>query len=426
MSQITYNDISLPYPFTSSFRQEAVYDDFSHTDMCLVKYDIQVQCLIGVDYLALLCPEFASSDVSNAAGVMKVVRQKLMTPRKELTLYLDDENLIPSSQEGQRGDLDAKNGPMPQRCDILAVTASTFILSYHITAHYWEKYETDGSRSLDVNTNLAAGTVLYNRWTETVEIDDRDMSRRVREGKFMIRSNNVGGFLADQLRVQMATISLPKGFVREQQRYTQSPDGLGLSYYIVDREAFKLPPPVAFKARGTYTESTTALGAIRYGEVRLHLEGSKESRQHKLLEQAISIAASKLYIQGAKAGTSGNSVLKFALLEFAVIHVDMYENSVDIQIKCKLTAKRIKFQGMPFTGVMTFTPQSDGFPSHAPPYTARGTASLLLQAAAYNNPDLNFSLGIGQTTTTTNPLVTDGDARVQVPGIIPGQGGKKG
>src|SRR5690606_15107838 len=114
---------------------------------------------------------------------------------------------------------------------------------------------------------------------EIIEIDDRNYSRRTREGKYRIRSDNFQGQIADQFRRDLAVVSIPNGFLRKSAKYTQTPDGLGLEYHIVDEEVYKPPPAPAFKAQGSYTEEVTRGGVNRYCEVNVRLEGDKITDQ---------------------------------------------------------------------------------------------------------------------------------------------------
>jgi hypothetical protein len=419
---------------TTAFRQEVVYDDLSQTDICVIKFDIQVTCLISTDYLEAIAPQYRNTDVANAASVMELIRTDLLRPRKDLSFVVNGQELIPQRTENMRGTVDAKNGPQPQRCDIVQMTSSCFVLTYHVVAHYWERYDLDGSASVDLNENLPSSMIMYNRWTESVDIDETDMTRRTRDGKFMIRSNNDAGYMADQLRSQLAVIGVPEGFLRESRTYTQAPDGLGLMYRIVDREAFKMPPSPAFTARGEYEEVASSLGAIRHGIATVELRGSKTTPQHRLVEVALSVVGAKLGINGATVSVQ-NGKVRFNYLEHSSLKVNMYENVVKYSARAMLTGKREQFRGLPVTGSLVVTPGSDyNLPgstsgdagTYVPPYTDRGTASILLQAAAYRDPD---SAGIPELTgtvnsTASNPKTPQGSVRMNMPGVLPGEGGR--
>lgn len=414
MSLVSYNDINLPYPFTVRFDQSPVYDDVGQVDWYCSRFDIQIQCILHLEYLSSISSEYSGITTGNAATAMNLLRDQLLQPRRKLNFVCNGVDLIPKRAE-VIGDVDARNGPQPQSCSILQLTNETFLLSYHIIAHYWENYATLQGRS----ANLTGNPVLFNRWTETVEIDDCLYSRRTREGKYIIRSDNKEGFIADQLRDKMAVVGVPNGFMRESSRYTITPDGLGIQYQVVDKEVFKFPPKPAFQARGQYVLSTPKPGgAVCYGEVRLMLKGSKSagvSSQNKLVEVAVATAANKLGINGA------------SRLEYAFVTTDMYENIVEVTMKALCNAEGARFQNITmakaFTNKLTITPGSESN-STAPQYTTRGTAAILLQAANYYDPSLRSTeLGVGKAAAVESNPVPIGTNTQLSTGVAIGQAG---
>lgn len=422
MSVVTYNGVELPYALHTSFRQEAAYDD-SNTDRIYTRYDITVQCLINENYLTLLDRTLLAAGVPKTrdpAAIMNAVREKLLTPRKALHYTVNGVDLIPLPQDSYAGTVDSRNGPLPQACEITQMTAVTFLLSYRVVAHYWEQSVIDGDRR-PVVQNADGGAVLSNRWSETVTIDELDMSRRTRTGKAVIRSDNVAESLADQVRSTMAVVSVPSGFLRDGSSYTVSPDGLALLYTVVDKEVFKKPPPPAFRATGTYTESTGKMGVLRYGEADVRLDGGKETPQHQLVEAAIKVAAGKIFRNaGPSAGPDPNGELPFILLD-ARVQVGMYENWAQCTIRAQYTKSSRRVNGIAgFAGQdMTFVDGSDGgsdVGEYWPLYQDRGTAGLLLRAAAYYDPSLSPALGPAAQQTDDNPFTTLGDAQVQTDG----------
>lgn len=389
MSAITYNGVGLPYAFTTQFQQEALYDDVGQTDWYLTKFDIQAQAVVNANYISLLAPDLAVEGASaNAANIMQAVRTRLLQPRRELSVTFNGHELIPQPTAGQQGVVDARNGPMPQSCNIVQLNNETFLILYHIIAHYWECNEVRGAGSGPLVQNTEGNNVLFNRWSEIVDIDNRNFSKRIREGKFAIRSDNKDGMIADMARRQMAVVGVPKGFLRESSTYIISPDGLTVAYRIVDREVFKLPPAPAFEASGEYIESASHRGAKRWGEVRVNLKGDLVTDQTLLIEKAIAVAVSKLTINGAMTSQLAKG---FTLLESASVMVKMYDNEVEVRMRVLMKPKTDKtgkgrkrgVWGMDFAG-MAFTPFSE--PGDMPPYLDRGTTPLLLQAAAYFDP----------------------------------------
>jgi len=380
--------------YTTSFSQEAIYDD-SNTDLILTKCDITVQTILNSAYAGTL--GVAGGD---PATLMNNIRQQLLTPRKAFIFSVGGVNLLPATA-GNNGPVDAKNGPMPQYCNLTQLTRTTFLMNYRIVAHYWG--------------GTGTGPVLSDRWTDNMEYDGAMYSTRTRQGKIIIRSDNAQGLTPDQLRPFFATVGVPDGFLRKSSRYTVAPDGLSLGYAIVDKEVFKNPPLGAMEAEGEYTETTTHLGHMRHGHCRVRLKGSKLQDQGKLIDAALSIVARKLGILGAQLALqgigNGKAVIGFAAIESSSIRVGLYDNYVEVSMQAKMAPRPGKAQNSGAAGLnyssFTTTPLSD--PSQPPTYFPYGTAPVLLQAAAYYDPNLQAEL---------NPVTGQMSA-----GNVPGTGG---
>ena len=392
ISQITYNGITLPYGATTSFKQVAVRDDLGDTDWILTRFDITVNAVINLDYLPLLAPDLVNASTGDTASfLMKTVRPRLLQHRKRLSFTFAGEELIPEIQEGNLGTVDADNGPKPQTCDILELTNTTFLISYHIIASYWENFAdasatfTPPPVSID---NPTGNPVLFNRWTDSIDISDLSMSRRTREGKFRIRSDNAAGLIADQFRFAMAQLGVPAGFLRESSRYVVSPDGLSLQYQIVDKEVFKLPPSPAYKAAGEYTESSGKASATRFVEAWVRLEAAKTVNQSVLVQKCISVVVKKLHINFSDRGDQPSAIPISASLRLG-----MYDNWVHCQIKAQVTKTTKRYDNIAWMNKsVCFTPFSDAGGTFqgatTPAYPVYGTAGRLLQAAAYWDPSL--------------------------------------
>lgn len=417
MSLVIYNDIALPYPLTTRFVQEPVYDEESGTDWYCTKFTIQVQCVLNIEYLEAISEQFAGITDGNASSVMNLIRVKLEEPRKLLSFSNNGVELIPA-QAGTVSTVDARNGPRPISCQIMEMNAETFLLTYIIEAHYWEKYN-----GTNRTTNLPGSPVLYNRWSETVEIDEYLMSRRTREGKYVIRSDNSRGVTADEMRRDMAVLGCPAGFRRTLSRYTIDPSGLGIRYTIQDTEQYKMPPQYAYKAVGQYTLTTPKPGGtLCYGEVRLQLWGAKSSAlspQTKLLAVAIALCVNKLGINGA------------SQLQSASVTVDMFENIVTVNMRALCNAAQATYQGLAlsqaFLQNLCYTPGVDNDSTSAQQqrivYLPRGSAGLLLQAAAHYDPNLNNArLVAGVTSTSQDNFAVAANVNQLNTGVETGQG----
>lgn len=407
MSVFTYNGISLPYASMLQFDQRVMYDEKGNTDWYCTQFDIVVQGMINTNYLAAISPDIAAQNFVNAAEIMTAIRTRLERPRRLLSYTFNGIQLIPQPPAGQTGTVDAQNGPKPQKISITQMTNAMFVVTFHVIAHYWERDATAGGTTLNpvlqipVINQPGVTSVLYNRWTESVELDDLQMSTRTREGRFVIRSDNATGSIADQIRSQMAITGVPSGFVRDRSSYTVTADGLGIEYRVIDKEVFRVPPGLAKRARGEYIE--TAVGALGGGkpfttaQCRVSLSGDKDTDQGRLAFTAFQIATQKIAIQGAQLGGK----FGFALFDHATLKVDLFENNVDFNIRAVIKpattkggkGRKFGIWGFRFGGLSN-VPQTSQ--KGSPIYNDRGSASLLLQAASYYDPNLQNRLNRGK------------------------------
>lgn len=433
MSLIKYNGVTLPYCYFTTFDQQAVYDDLADTDWQGTKFDIVAQAVLNANYASVLAPSLASvSPKLPAAAFMSAIRDRLLIPRRDLSVTFNGFELIPKVT-GNVGNVDAANGPKPQSCRIDQLTDETFLITYHVTAQYWERTKITATPTQPVTNSPIASPVLFNRWTESVDIDELGLSKRTRDGKCKIRSDNDLGFTADQLREAMCVTGVPEGFLRKSSRYTVTPDGLGVQYQVIDEEQYKMPPPPAFQADGeTLLTGTGPAGAIRHCQVRVVLRGQKKSGdQDKMLLQAIYIAMNKMNRIGGNGfagGGGANNQGQQGILENIMVRTALYRNEVEVTVRGMLPANQntvagvgVNLKNMNYTpvvtpvatpaGVLPLLNSEQGTVTDPPPYEARGSANVFLQAAAYFDPNL--------TGVTFNPS-TGQFSR----GLVPGQAGK--
>lgn len=421
MALVTYNGVKLPYALSESFEQASDYDE-SQTDRLYTKIDYSAQFLINTNYISAIDGTVAAA--TSPANIMKGIRQKLLTHRKSLSVTMNGVELVPSAQGGNQGTVDAKNGPLPQYCNIQAMTDSLFLVNYRIIAHYWEN-----NTPADPQSNAQGDNVIYNRWSENVEIDERNRNKRTRSGKITIRSDNLEGFTPDDKRSDnrklRCTLSLIQGFRRLSAQYGITPDGLTLTYNFVDQEEYLMPPDPAFKARGKYIETSTKDGGWRMGVCEVTLEGEKPIQnlqgidmgsKNTLLEIAAGICINKLRAEGI-AMLNG----KIAKLERVVVEDDLYDNIVSIRVEALMEANipgvRVvngaRMQTNPLAyrlplrslDVQRLLSLPSGATQVPPAHRTAGTGGYLLQAAAYYNPNLVKTLlgNDGQLSTGKQP-----------------------
>lgn len=415
---VTYNGVNLPYSMCNRFDQSAVADP-SNTDLTMTRFEVEVLATCNWDYIQAMVPNEARQDNAapkNAAMVIAYVRAKLMARRERLRVRFNGFDLVPSL-----GTVDSANGPVPQYCDIVQMDNDTFMVRYLVVAHYVEL--NDPTNAVPRNRNTPS-PVVFNRWKETVDIDDCNFTTKTREGSFRIRSDPANPTTPDQLRPSMAALSIPEGFLRKSSNYSLSEDGLTLHYRITDQEYWKQPPTPSFVADGYYRETGIRPGWVSsINECRTMLKGDNNTRQSQLVNLAIAICASKLDMVGAPIVT-GDNKLQAVLVKF-VIEVQHYRNVVDVIMVVELRNNKTRVGGVASLDTrMTFVPFSDGVNVVLPSYLDYGTAGILLQAAAYYDPAAgNAALDAG------NPFVAGpeiyvtpkGDGRFINQGDQPGE-----
>ncbi len=433
MSQLTYNGVVLPYFHCTDFKQVAIRDDMADTDWHLTRIQISGHAVVNADYTELLAPDLieANGDIGtdSAAFLMDVIRPRLLQHRRALSYTFNGVELIPQRQEGNVGTVDAENGPKPQDCSIMHLYNNMFYIAFTIHASYWENFRRREIGSDDIPPaidNPAGNNVLFNRWSEAIEINECNFTSRVRNGKFKIRSDNVNGFVADQLRRQMAVVGVPKGFIRHSSKYTVTPDGLAIQYQLEDREVFKLPPFPTYKATGEYYETGGKNDATRFIEARVRLEAAPDTPQTSVLNMCMAVVGSKIGISSVNQVVGNNFAKPTSVIAIgASVRIGMYENWVEVWLKCQLQQTTARFQSLAILDrTVCFTPYSDpgtfvqdngqrftGAQSpNYPPYGSN-KASKLLQAAAYYDPCLVAA--------AINPA----GEQMNV-GVAPGQAGK--
>lgn len=387
MSVVKYNGITLPYAYITDFRMDGVYDE-SGTDRVYTMVDMTVQAVINPAYGSILLSSAVFPASTNVANLINNLENYFLEPRRELSVKFNGTEIIPGTA-GVGGFVDAKNGPVPKFFQLLDMTNNNYLMVWRVVGHYWGNFTRPG-QTAEV-TNQPGNNVISNRWEERQDIDSKNYSKLTRSGKYIIRSDNASGIIADDARTQMAVVGVPKGFIRESSNYTVQKDGLGLAYSIVDQEVFRMPPSPAFKADGYY-EETTQQGSegVRHGTAFIRLEGDKLTPMADLTRVCIATAAATLRMRGAFFGK------KLGILEMGKLRIGKYENYAECTLKAMITTSKERIEGIAgFAGIAISTPFSD--PNYTPAYLARGTPGgptqgILLQAAAYYDPSLRNTM----------------------------------
>lgn len=392
MAIMNYNGVVIPYCESVRFGHKADYDE-SDTDVVGMDIDIEIKGYIHLEYLGHILDlnrmngkrldgPASLYQNRNVAGIIQIIRSRLLQPRRELHFWVNGIDMIPQTHRRRSdattgytrfiarppfveyvtvpptgtpvanpelarpgdfdtaypnlGFVDSKNGPKPQSCDIVKLTDTMFMVSFRIKANYYE------SRKDSNILNTLGHEVISNRWNETVVLDELQYTTRTRNGKFIIRSDNYEKFISDADRAggraaipqgylrQLAALAVPAGFVRIGSNYRLSPDGLGMEYTVTDKEIYKLPPQGALKASGEYSEKVGVCGVVRHGSASVTLEAGKAIRQSVLLFKAIALVITKLGLRGYAPGGSES------YLEGMNYSIDMFENKVSVSARARI------------------------------------------------------------------------------------------
>lgn len=436
----------------------SVYDD-SGTDWQYTRIAITLQAVLNQDFFQTIDSTLMNGAVAKGDLVQgtRWIRKRLLEPRKRLQVQISGQDLIPARQDKDAGNLnrtvDAKHGPQPRRCVINQLTEKTFLITYEIEAHYWENFSNadDAINSI----NKAGNAVVSCRWSETQEIDQRNFSKRVREGTIVIRSDNVDRQTIDNYRQDFAVVGIPFGFVRKRASYTVDPSGLKMRFHLEDQEVYLLPPYPAFEASGWYMETLSRMGAKKWAECQVELRGKKPSEakegKSKLVELALAIAMTKMKgargedviriipggdhaVLGTVAGFAFPAVGPFLggvigkeikkqdkrvleppnfILENAWVRTDLYDNVVTANLRYMLEPplSYAKANGVEAFNIPVISDPPLGSEvgvGDSPAVTSYGNpdVDLILRAAAYFDPSLQQKLdaSLGQ----LNPTIPHG------------------
>lgn len=402
MSKLTYNGLVFDSDGwqTLGFNQEAIYDE-SNTDLECVKITIAGHCVLSQ------CPGRAPflpgavGDPAATALAKTRLTSAFMKPQQSISFTVNGTEMMPSSST-----IDARNGPRPLRCNVISITEGAFLCDVAIESH-WVETSPAGSDGDGNQLKNEVGQILSHRWSETAKIDLNFYTTKTRTGKIVVSSaayNSKKGIFLDKLRETLITTSIEPGFVRLDSQYTVHPNGLEMRYSIVDQERFRLPPAPASDAEGDYTITTQMTnGPGRFVTCRIKLTGPKKVQSNPgiLMKAALGIALN----QCRKAGGFFPTKVDF--------HEQLYRNEVEVMVAGRLNQQKrnrsekktlnleagLKNIGMAPLG-------SERGLARSPDPGTRGTANLLLRAAAFHDPSL------GQTLDRTDNSVSGG--------IVPG------
>lgn len=384
MSRMSYNGIEFDPNgwLTLGFNQEAVYDE-SGTDMECVRITISGQCVLSAPLFPtgeLDDDESGDSDDPAITNPKLRLITNFMTPRKNLSFTVNGQQMIPQldGDEYSNTKVDARNGPLPQYFNVTQLTEKSFLCNLAIVSHWAEKsFLTDNSN------------ILSHRWTDSVDIDQNHYTTMTRTGKIKVSSaaytSSGGAGSIDGLRKSLMTTGIRPGFVRRSSRYTLHPSGLEMGYAFTDVEEFRMPPKPVTTAAGDFSISTQLLGSPgKYATMQVKFQGPKmsEANPANLIRKAVAVCMNKIR------GAGGFFPIKADLRE------SLYKNEVEVfitgRVKTPANEKALSLLTS-FKGIGT-APLGSDFAAEFFGPGDRGTGSVLLHAAAFQDPTLGQTI----------------------------------
>jgi hypothetical protein len=375
---VSTNAIELSYVNTKSIVDEPIYSD-DGTEYLYTRRFVHVEAVVSSSLLPALAGE-------SSTQTMARIKHLLEQPRKQLWFFVGRDLLfqspgpqpLPGAVDSNGNPLppviaDAKWGPFPRHCTINRIGGTeSYNIDYAI--------ETFVQECPGQSPENPPPAYLSHRWRESISIDEKAYSRRTRTGKIVTRSDFYTN--PDAIRGVVTPRLLP-GFRRVTSEYVLQEDGLAMQYTFVDQEVYLMPPAPAFKAEGEYIESVQE-GAIRFGECRVRLEGSKTDflgGKARLLQLALLIVRNKLELAGVmKTG-------QYLFLKDGAIREDMYDNIVEVRYRGMMQPLKAKTQGAAVDLRRFGGEKPYGSGTDAPPDPGeRGTALLEMFANVLNDP----------------------------------------
>jgi hypothetical protein len=397
MSILQYNGIQLGPDgwHTIAFDQVAEYDEWDSGIEC-VKYTISGRCAME----------------ANAPNTLTQIRRALLTERMKLSFTVGGQQLIPQStfnaidainqddevavarlanRPKQQYLIDARGGPKPRYCKIVDVSGSTFLIDYCIDSWWCEDPALTES-----------GDVLSHRWRESVDIDVDFFTTKTRVGKLVVSphiyTKPIGPSL-DGLREDLVACAITPGFARTKSHYDIDETGTVLRYSFEEVEQYRMPPVPATRAEGFYDITTQKLngpGRFVTCSVKLYGPKKKEATQNKLVAVAMGIISKKSKQAGA-----------FFPIKCQV-RENLYQNNVEVVMYGRLNppqnAPNVLDLETSLVGIGV-PPLGSEFGTPPPDPGSRGTANLLLHAAAWHDNTLFQKL--------------NNDNALQIPGGLP-------
>lgn len=346
-TNITYNGITFKDVLTRNITQEVVPDSTGLNPLyvrIVVEADVTIIAGSGTTSIG-----FKGS--GTIPTVLAAVQQKILEPRRNFSMTIGSIplfDIIPAANEAFTASpgnslnrLDVNNGPKAslEVREMISnkVARATFRIEMAVP-------NCPGA-------TLGDGVLSLRFWTND-DIDENWYTTRTFNGRLRVASKNVK--LQDFRNFIFPPIA--GGFKRKSVSLQEDPNGLELEFTVVDEEFYVSCPRPATTWRGTHNVSTPfAGGVIGDSEVRVELEGPRDTSKSELIQLAIKIIDNKLQLETSTLA-SRESEGRAMLLYYAVSE-DLGRNRITATARVRHTTASttsggnifIKTVGQPLT-----------------------------------------------------------------------------
>lgn len=348
-TNITYNGIQFLDVLTKDINQEVVYDS-TGVDPVYVKVIVEADVTILTSTGSL---GYGVND--NLASVISTVQSAIMTPRRNFIMSVNGTDLFNVKPAATAPGAAPNNGGIGQGVALGKTKGGTDInhgpkaslVIHHIVG---DKVARGTLRVELAIANCGAQTINANygvvnlRFWAADEVDENWYTTRTFHGRLRVASKNVS---VHELR-ELVFPPVASGFKRKSVSLQEDPNGLELEFTIVDEEFPVSCPKPATTWKGTHNASTPFIGGvIGESEVRVTLEGPRDTSKAKLISLAVNIIDSKLHIK-TSTGTGAGSLATSVLLYYAISD-SLHENRITATAKIRHATALTKSGGNIFS-----------------------------------------------------------------------------
>ena len=180
-----------------------------------------------------------------------------------------------------------------------------------------------GSEKVNERINRA---LLSNRFSIDESRDDNFYVTRTLTGKARVRDPSMW-----RLGIRYLLLpGLPRGYQRVHQQFVTAPNGLDITYRVVDRQRYAAAPFPAVSFSGQHMEKTGIDGSHSHGVVQLVMNGGPTSSKKGLLAAAISIVEARI---GQPSKKQPGQTTEHCIVRDVSVTDILNENSISLSVQ---------------------------------------------------------------------------------------------